>query len=143
MKKQDFMQLLKIAGLSLILFLATCWTGGISFALAATVEGLCFFVFTRYCCENFRSETLRCWQIALAIIVGSCIIELPLRVNDFAGTLVSASVPIMRVIGIVLGAVCCNRNKVLVLLLCVAAIPICSYFLCDGWFTFWLENFKR
>lgn len=142
MKKNPFREWLKIAGLSFLLFILTCWTAGIHFALAAGVESVCFLVFTWYCLKKYKSEAMTTTMIVTAIIVGRFILETPLRINDFRGTLISISVPVICLASIFMGVLCFYKNKMYVWGICLALILAYSFLVPCEWFLYWRENFS-
>lgn len=133
MNKDVILILGKIAGLSLLLFLAVSWTAAVSFSLAAATEGVCFMLFAWYCCKRYKSENVTIAMIVSAIAMGRIIIEIPIRINDFNGTLVSLPVLFICIVGILMGLLCYQNRNRYVLLGCIIVIAVYSIFVPDLW----------
>lgn len=134
MEKKKTKDFLIILSLSVLLFLMTCWTGGIRFGLAAGVESLCYIVFTWYMCRKYTKRGMSCAMIATAIVIGRIFLETPIRVVDFNGTLISLSVPIICLASIGMGVLCFKKNKIPMWVICIALIIIYSVFIPRMWF---------
>lgn len=133
MNKDVILILGKIAGLSLLLFLAACWTAAVSFSLAAATEGICFMLFTRYCCKRYNNENVTVGMITCAVIFGRIIIEMPIRIADFNGTLISLPVLFICIVGILMGLLCYQNSNRYVWLGCIIVIAVYSIFVPDLW----------
>lgn len=125
---------LKIFSLSVLLFLATCWTAGIRFSLAAGVESLCYLVFTWYMCSKYTKRGMSCAMIVTATVIGRIFLETPIRIVDFNSTLISLSVPIICLASIGMGVLCFKKNKIPMWTICIALILIYSVFIPKMWY---------
>lgn len=127
---------LKVSGLSLLLFLATCWTAGISFSLAAGVESICFLLITWYFCYRYSVEQVSQRILISAIILGRIIVEIPVRLSDLSGTAVSLPVLIICILSIPLGVLCFNKRNKFIWAVCIGSLVLASIFVPYLWFRF-------
>lgn len=127
---------LKVSGLSLLLFLATCWTAGISFSLAAGVESICFLLITWYFCYRYSVEQVSQRILISAIIFGRIIVEIPVRLSDLSGTAVSLPVLIICILSIPLGVLCFNKRNKFIWSVCIGGLVLASIFVPYLWFRF-------
>lgn len=134
MEKKKIKYFLIILSLSVLLFLATFWTAGISFDFAAGVESLCYIVFTWYMCHKYTKCGMSCAMIATAIVIGRIFLETPIRIVDFNSTLISLSVPIICLASIGMGVLCFKKNKIPMWTICIALILIYSVFIPKMWY---------
>ena len=119
---------LKIAGLSLLLFLITCWTAWIHFSIAGIVEGLSFMVFAWWCCRMYKPYDVSYLLIGLAIVTGRIILEIPIRLFDWFGSIISLPVLAICLISIFLGLLCYSKKNAFLWILCIAIIVASSLF---------------
>ena len=66
--------------------------------------------------ENAKNDK-EFFSIILAILIGRICLEVPIRIMDFHRTLYSLYILLLRVLSIVLAAVCVRKNKTIVFVL--------------------------
>lgn len=120
----------------LLLFMATCWTAGISFSLAAGVESICFLLITWYFCHRYSVEQVSQKILISAIILGRIIVEIPVRLSDLSGTAVSLPVLIICILSIPLGGLCFNKRNKFIWSVCIGSLVLASIFVPYLWFRF-------
>lgn len=101
----------KVYGLSALaglgLFLITCWSAIFPDSTAYWVESLGFFLLTYLLLEKLQNyDGLKVWSIALSIMAGRLLIEIPIRIFDFYGTLGSMLITVSCILAIILGTIC-------------------------------------
>lgn len=125
-----------ISGCSLLLFLIVCWTIGINFVLAACIEGLCFMIFTWYCCKKYYSTKFSKNLILCSVILGRLCLEVPVRIIDFWGTLTAFHLTITCLLGIIMGRICYKHNKPLVWIVCGLLLIAYGFLMAEPWINF-------
>lgn len=76
------------------------------------------------------------------ILVSGKTFQCILRINDFRGTLISISVPVICLASIFMGVLCFYKNKMYVWGICLALILAYSFVVPCEWFLYWRENFS-
>lgn len=134
MKKRLVLSYVSIFCLSLLLFLATCWVANWGFCLAACVESVAFFFWTYFCygkCSKY--DGMKQIIVTFLIIIARVVLEIPLRIYDVNGTMISITVPLFCVLGIILGGLCYRwKSKTLIIVSCVF-LALCSVLITNIW----------
>lgn len=138
MKKKDYLQIFLLLMLT---FLCLCFTAGYSFYAAAPIESLCFMGLTYLLLQKYDKECKHIIPITLWIILGRFILESPIRIFDFWGSLSTLNVTLCCLTGIVLGAVCYKEKRLAVVILSVAILVILSTVGVSEWWD-WCQRIK-
>lgn len=142
MIKETFIDFFKILGWSILLFLITCWSAWKGFWIAALVESFCYLYFTFRMCKKYECRKLSVPMIVTAIIIGRMLLEIPVRIYNFYGSVISISVPVICIASIFMGVLCYRKNIWPVWMACVLCIVIYSLFVPEMWFQYWKEYVK-
>ncbi len=103
----------KIFFLSVLLYVCLFYVNGVRNAIAESCLSLWFMALTWWCCKEYRSETISLSFIGLPLIVGRVIIEIPMRVLDWSGTIYSLYLSIIGIIAILISLVCFQKKSLL------------------------------
>lgn len=94
---------------ALVCFLLVCWSLGLSYLDGLWMETMSFYLFAMY--ETGRHyKYLPVTHIAISIIIGRIIIEIPIRLYDFYGSIGSMPIMVACVISICLGCICAKSD---------------------------------
>ena len=85
---------------SLLVFLLTCWTAAFRGPSAEWAESVSFFLFTYCMLERYAKKDTDGIPVVLMIMLGRIILEIPIRIDDFSGTIGSLFVTIVQVRGL-------------------------------------------
>lgn len=130
MKKLFF----KVMGLSALLFLIVCWSSGISFYVATWVETIAYAILTLLLLKHYSQKDLkRTCIITTAIIIGHVILQLPVRVFDFEGTVISLLIMVNTIISIMLAALCYYKRQIYLYVLSIVIMIILNTVAHDAW----------
>lgn len=108
--KECYYSAISISLLSLCLFLIVCWTLGISGVTCIWIESISFFAFSFFA-HNKHKEKLSSTFIAISIVLGRILLEVPVRLFDFYGSLCSLWITFSCVTAIILGCLCDRSNN--------------------------------
>lgn len=127
-----------VTGLSLALFLVTCWSAYNGDTTPYWVESLGYFILTYYCLEFIRAknQSVSIFCVTAAAVLGRIIIDVPLRVMDCFGTLWSLLVVISCIVAILLAACCYNSKKPVVFILSYIIMALFNSVVAINWAEF-------
>ena len=99
--------------LSLLLFLAVCWSAAFRDSSPYWVASVGYFLLTWLCLDGFSKKVpdLNPWMIGLAAILGQLIIQIPVRCLDFYGSIGSLMIVVSCVIAILLAVICFKDRR--------------------------------
>lgn len=118
---------------SVLVYLLTCWNICFSTYSALWAESVSFFVLTYYMLDNFAEKGSWGLNIILMIILGRIILEIPIRIDNFSGTIASLYITIVVLITILLSAVFWRERKPSVLVLSIGILMLLNTLGYDGW----------
>jgi len=104
---------------SMLVFLVTCVAGAYSIYAAAGVESFVFMALTYILLQKYDQDNTHTIAITSMIIIGRIILEIPVRVFDFVGSLSSMSTTLCCLTGIILGALYYREKRSSVLILSI------------------------
>lgn len=122
-------QYLRIFLAALLSFLGTCFAAATPYQSAIWAEPILFFCIT----VIFLNAERRDVCVLLCIIFGRLVLELPVRIFDFVGSLCSLYATIISVMAILAGYVYYRNRKVLVLIACTFALMIMNLLAYPQW----------
>ena len=129
MKKTYFIVFL----ISMLVFLLTCWTAKFTVYAAGWAESLSYFVLTFVVLRKYAKPDTYGWPFVLSIVLGRLLLEVPVRILDFNGSLFSMFVPMIVVVSILLGAVYFRERRNSVLVLAVIVLILLNTTAHDAW----------
>lgn len=132
---------LTIVGLSVILFLCTCWFLNLSIYAASCIEGVCFFLFSWLCADKLKTSGMSLITLALWIILGRILVEIPIRISDFAGSFASLIVTIISVASILLAILCYHERRTSVYVLSTIIFVLFNTVVLQSWLSACERNF--
>lgn len=99
--------------LSLLLFLATCWSAALKDTTPYWIESIGYFILTYVCINEFSKKIpdLNPWKIAFAAIIGQIVVQLPMRGLDFYGCIGSLLIVVSCVIATLLAVICYKDRR--------------------------------
>lgn len=139
--KEKVIVFLKVAGISLAAFLCICWTAGTESLNAYWSEALVFFVITFFMCEKFASSRqLGAGTVAIASAVGRIILEIPIRISDWLGTVGSLMLTLESLVAIFMAWVCWKYKKPVVFILTLVIFILINSFIPEMWDDFLMSR---
>ena len=118
---------------SILTFLLTCWTAVYSVYTAGWTESVCFFALTYFLLQKYAEQRTNGTPIVASIILGRIILEIPIRINDFMGSLFSLFVPVLVIISIILALICFKEKRASVFILSAIIIVLLNSVVHDVW----------
>ena len=129
---------LSLIGISSLLLLCTCWFRTFSGYAAGWIEGICFFELAWFCTHYLQNKDISSVTITLSIVFGRILLELPIRIMDFRGSLGSLMVTIICIVAIILGVVCYQEKRPIAYILSTIVLILLNTFAHH----FFLESLK-
>lgn len=118
---------------SLLVFLLTCWTAAFRGPSAEWAESVSFFLFTYCMLERYAKKDTDGIPVVLMIMLGRIILEIPIRIDCFSGTIGSLFVTIVVLIAIVLSMSYWYKKKLYILILSLVIMMLLTTFGHDLW----------
>lgn len=118
---------------SLLVFLLTCWTAAFRGPSAEWAESVSFFLFTYCMLERYAKKDTDGIPVVLMIMLGRIILEIPIRIDYFSGTIGSLFVTIVVLIAIVLSMSYWYKKKLYILILSLVIMMLLNTFGHDLW----------
>ena len=143
MKNKKFWQTwLSVFGLSVTLYLSICWVRIYSDILfASAIFCTCYFSFTWVCVARLKNKlNISVNALVVAVMLGSVILEIPVRIFDFPGTGASLLSPFIVAISIILAAVCEHERRLSVYILTATTLLLLNTVAQDAWVSFVSEQ---
>lgn len=97
---------------ALALFLLTCWSASLSKGEAVWMETIAFYFLAMYEVYYKNKESMSATKIAVALIFGRILLEIPIRVIHFYSAKCSFFLVVACVIAILLGCVAGKKSRV-------------------------------
>ena len=129
-------------GLSLTLFLITCWSAIYTDTTPYWIESIGYFILTYFCLKfvQAKNNKIATWYIISAIILGRIILEIPMRILDWNGCVGSFMIIISCIIAILLAAYCYNSKKITAFVLSYVILALFNSVVADYWSKFLLNQ---
>lgn len=118
---------------SLLVYLLTCWTICFSTHSALWAESVSFFVLTYYMLDNYADKESFGLTILFMIIFGRIVLEIPIRIDNYSGTVASLYITIVVIITIFLSAIFWREKKTSILVLSIGILMLLNTLGYDGW----------
>ncbi len=133
---KDKKRIATIAGLSVILYLIVMFTRYTkSIYIGTGCYTVAYFAFTLSALHYYRKRyELSVKAIAAAILFGSIILEIPVRILDFDGTLFSLAGTVIVCLAIILAVLSYAEKRVSVYVLSVVVLFFLNIYLQRTWF---------
>lgn len=95
---------------ALALFFVTCWSASLSNGEAVWMETIAFYFLAMY--EVYKNkESMSVIKIAVALIIGRILLEIPIRIVDFYSAKGSFFLMVACMIAIILGCVAGKKSR--------------------------------
>lgn len=135
--KESVINFFKVIGLSLAAFLCVCWTAGTDMLNAYWSEAVVYFAITYFLCNHFAIKGyLRASAVVVAIAIGRVVLELPIRILDFSGTIGSIMLTLESLLAILMAWVCWKYEKPIVFILTLVIFILINSFVPEMWSEF-------
>lgn len=119
---------------SILLLLVVCWSAGISFYLCAWIETISYAILTMFLLARYsQKENKKILVITSAIMLGLIILQLPIRIYDFSGSVISMMVLINTLLSIMFTALCYYKRKVYLYAISVVIIVLQNTLVHEAW----------
>ena len=136
--KNQIKRILSLIGISSLLFLCISWSMALSGYAAGWIEGICFFELAWLCTHYLQNKDISSVTITLSIVFGRILLELPIRIMDFRGSIGSLMVTIICIVAIILGVVCYQEKRPIAYILSTIVLILLNTFAHH----FFLESLK-
>ena len=112
--------------ISVVLYFCICWVRATrSFYLTSYTFTLCYFALTYACLEKLKfQDKMNSIYVCIAIILGFTLIELPIRIIDFSGTIESLIITLFAAISVLLSLICWIEKRFVTAFLSLAIIVL-------------------
>ena len=112
--------------LSLIVYFGICWVRATkSDYMVSYTFMLCYFALTYVCLEKLKfQDTVKNVYVCGAIIGGFTLIELPVRIMDFGGTIYSLIFTLFTMISVLLALLCWIEKRLITTFLSLVIIVL-------------------
>lgn len=127
----------EVTSLSALLFLALCWTQALQDNIGLWAYSICYFALTYYCLQRYHGEGESMMPLIMAVVLGRIMLEVPIRIIDYVGTLCSLMHPVVSIIAITLGGMCYSVRKPWAYAASIAIIILFIAFVTPVWTEYW------
>lgn len=135
-----YKEFFKVFGLGIITFLLVCWTTKFQGAAPYWAEAITFFALAWFISKREEEKKgLSPTAIASALILGRIILELPVRILDYANSVGSLMITINCIIGIILGIICYYGKRTSLYFLSIMIEILLTTFIADNWFEIFIR----
>ena len=118
---------------ALLVFLLTCWNAAFSSVSASWAESVSFFLFTYCMLEKYAKKDTYGIPVVLMIMLGRIILEVPIRIDNYSGSVGSLFITIVVLIAIVLSMSYWHKKKLSILILSIVILMLLNTFGYDWW----------
>ena len=122
--------------LSMLTLLFTFWTAKYTVYAEGWAQSIAYFALTFMLLNKYESSSSYGIPTVISIILGRIILEIPIRIMDFSGSVFSMFVPIVALVSIILGALYFKERKNLVLILEIIIIILLNTVAHEAWIKF-------
>ncbi|MCH5221776.1 MAG: hypothetical protein J1F05_05530 [Muribaculaceae bacterium] len=100
-------------GLSILLFVITCWSAIYTDTTPYWVESLGFFILSYICFQEFakRIADISPWFIGAAIILGQILLHIAIRISDFYASFGSLMIVASTIVAVLLAIFCYKKQR--------------------------------
>jgi len=123
---------------ALLIELATFPLRAISFMICSVVTFVLFFLFIIFVLKKYSSQ-IKGTYILLACLIGASILQLPIRITNFSGTLISLPDFLFHLLGIVLGYLFYKSGKVFRITILAFSLSSCLFLYFTG-YDLWIHQ---
>ena len=130
-----FKKLLRLFFLSVVMYLCICWVRATkSYYLTSYTFTLCYFAFSYACFERLKLSNRQQYIYAcVAIILGFMLIELPVRVVDFSGTISTLIITLFTAISVILAFLCWIEKRIITYFLALVILILLNISVLPQW----------
>ncbi len=112
-------------GLSIALFFVTTAFNALrSIYLSSWIDSIAFALFTWLSLNKCKNKNIQTSLVVTAIIIGSIIFEIPVRILHYESTCHSLLIPIVKAISIILTAICFHYRKLAIIIASIAVLVL-------------------
>ena len=123
--KKNYKHFLIFFGFSLVLFfVATAFNAFRSIYLSSWIDSIAFALLTWLSLNKCKDKGIQMSPVLIAILLGSIILEIPERIIHYESTCHSLLIPIIKIISIVLTAVCFHKRNLAIIIISIAVIAL-------------------
>ncbi len=121
---------------SLICMLFTFWPAKYSIFEEGWTQSVCFFSLTFILLEKYAKTDSGAYYIALFVVLGRIVLEIPIRIMDYFDSLFSILVPIIAIASIVLATICYKEKRTSVYILAAIIVVLLNTVTHHTWYNF-------
>lgn len=130
-----------VVAYSMALFLMLCWTQALQDSTGLWIYSIGYFAFTWLCLDKYHSSNESVVAIIMAIVLGRIVLEVPVRLIDYVGTLWSLSYTTMSIIAVILGYVCHKYRNMWAFVMSIVIAMLFIIFVAPAWKEYCFEHF--
>lgn len=121
--------------ISVVAYFCICWVRATrSFYLTSYTFTLCYFALTYACLEKLKfQDRMNNIYVCIAIILGFTLVELPIRIMDFGGTIESLIITLFTVISVLLSLICWIEKRFMTTFLALVIIVLLNTCALSQW----------
>ena len=129
---------LKISLEALCCFLVLCWSMSLSYIECIWMETMAFYLLSIYESYRYSSKThINVTTVAMSLIIGRVIVEIPIRLFDIHGTLWSFPITLSNIVAIIMGSICVKKKfnflHILITLIILYVVNILNIHIIPEW----------
>ena len=123
--KNNYKHFLIFFGLSLALFFVTsAFNAFRSVYLSLWLDSIAFGVFTWLSLKKGKDKSIQIPLVVIAILLGSVIVEIPVRVIYYESTHYSLLIPIVKVVSVILSTICFHKRNLAIIIISIAVLAL-------------------
>ena len=123
--KNNYKYFLIFFGLSLALFfITTAFNAFRSVYLSLWIDSIAFALFTWLGLNKCKDKGINIFLVIIAILLGSIIVEIPVRIIHYESTYHSLLIPIAKVVSIILTAICFKKRNLAIIIISIAILTL-------------------
>jgi len=123
--KNNYKHFLIFFGLSIALFFATAAFNAFrSVYLSLWIDSITFALFTWLSLNKCKDKRIPISLVIIAILLGSIIVEIPVRIILYESTYHSLLIPIAKVVSIILTAICFKKRNLAIIIISIVLLAL-------------------
>lgn len=123
--KNNYKLFLIFFGLSLALFfITTAFNAFRSVYLSLWIDSIAFALFTWFSLNKCKHKGIQMPLAVIAILIGSIILEIPVRILYYESTYHSLLIPITKVVSIILTAICFKKRNLAIIISSIVLLAL-------------------
>lgn len=123
--KNNYKYFLIFFGLSLAMFfITTAFNAFRSIYLSSWIDSIAFSLFTWISLNKSKNKDIQMPLVITAIVIGSIICEIPVRVIYYESTHYSLLIPIVKATSVIFTAICFHKRNLAIIIISIAILAL-------------------